>query len=219
MSRGSYGLDDRLQAWLEQTLLREPPILAALREETAQRDDANMQISAEQGQWMGLLAKQLDIRHYLEVGVFTGYSSLSVMLAAPSIARATVLDRDPEVTAIAQRYWRQAMVEERIELHLGDAGETLQRLREQGHPPIDLAFIDADKENYERYYEHCLAMLRPGGLILVDNIFWNGAVADPERDDPDTNALRAFAAARQIDQRVDIAIVPIADGVLMLRKR
>jgi predicted O-methyltransferase YrrM len=169
---------------------------------------------------MAFLVKLIEAKKILEIGVFTGYSSLSMALALPPEGTLIACDRDPEATAIAQRYWQAAGVDSRIQLHLAPALETLQTLLDQGEAAsFDLVFIDADKRNYDRYYELSLQLLRPGGLILIDNVLWGGKVADPHSSDPRTEAIRAFNAKLSQDDRIDLSVLPIADGLTLARKR
>jgi predicted O-methyltransferase YrrM len=220
MTKRSIGLDRDLYEYLLGASLREPALLAELREETASMPQANMQIAPEQGQFMALLARLIGTRRYLEVGTFTGYSALAVMLALPEPAEATCLDVSAEWTAIAQRYWIRAGINDRMHLHLAPAAETLARLIRDGWSgDYDLAFIDADKPGYVDYYESCMTLLRPGGLILVDNTLWDGRVADESAGDEDTNAIRTFNRHVAADERVDLSLLPLADGVTLLRKR
>lgn len=220
MSNRSIGLDQALQDYLLDQSLREHPLLAELRQETARMPEANMQIAPEQGQFMGLLARLIGVRRYLEVGTFTGYSALAVMLALPEQAEATCLDVSEEWTDIAQRYWIRAGVNHRVNLYLAPAEDTLQQLIRDGWSgDYDMAFIDADKPGYTRYYERCLELVRPGGLILVDNTLWDGRVADPGAEDEDTVAIRDFNRRLKDDARVDLSLLPLADGVSLLRRR
>jgi caffeoyl-CoA O-methyltransferase len=209
-------LSEALQDYVLDHWLREPGILRRLREETASHPRAGMQIPPDQGQLMQLLVRLTGARRCLEIGVFTGYSSLSVALALPPDGRIVALDVSEEFTSIARRYWTEAGVADRITLHLGPALETLDHL--QGEP-FDLAFIDADKENYLAYYEKALNLLKPNGLILIDNVLWDGKVADPSADDADTQALKKLNAALHADERIDLALLPIGDGVTVARKR
>ncbi len=220
MSSTTLFLDNNLYRYLLENSLREPPVLTRLREETARDPDAAMQISPEQGQFMHLLVGLMGARRTLEIGVFTGYSALWTALALPADGRMLACDISRAWTAVAQRYWAEAGVADRIELRLQPALNTLnQLLADRQAGTFDFAFIDADKTNYENYYERCLALLRPGGLIAVDNMFWDGSVTDPEADDPDTRAIRALARHVKDDQRVDISLLPIGDGLLLARKK
>lgn len=217
---GKLLLPESIHDYLTSVSLREPPILRRLREETASHPRATMQITPEQGQFMALLAQLMGARTALEVGVFTGYSSLAVALALPADGRIVACDISEEYTAVARRYWREAGVDHMIDLHLRPALETLHELLatpDRGR--FDLAFIDADKTNYEGYYECALELLRPGGLILVDNVLWSGRVADPQEKDADTVALRAFNHKLHADSRVTLSMLPLGDGVTLALKR
>jgi caffeoyl-CoA O-methyltransferase len=194
--------------------------LAELREETSQLPSAGMQVSPEQGQFMRLLAELIGARRALEVGVFTGYSSISVALALPPDGELIACDVSAEYTDIARRYWRRAGVEQRIGLKLGPALATLDELLAKGQAEsFDFAFIDADKENYLAYYERALQLLRRGGLLAVDNVLWGGSVADPANQKPSTQAIRALNERLHGDERVSISLVPIRDGLFLARKR
>lgn len=220
MARRTTHMDNRLYRYLLDHSLREPPILTELREKTAKHPRATMQIAPEQGQLMALLVELTGAKKALEVGVFTGYSALWVALALPPEGRLVALDIDPENTAVAREFWARAGVAERVELRLGDATESLDALLAAGEAgSFDFAFIDADKASYAAYYERVLRLLRPGGLICVDNVLWSGRVADPANDEPDTVALRAFNAALHDDRRVSLSLVPVADGVTLAVKR
>lgn len=220
MSRKTLPLDDRLSDYLLRVGVREPELARALREETASRPESNMQIAPEQGQFLDFLIRALAVRRAIEVGVYTGYSALITALALPADGELIACDINPEWTAIGQRYWRQAGVADRIRLHLRPAQETLQALIDGGESGrFDFAFIDADKEGYPGYFEACLKLLRPGGVIAVDNTLWSGQVADPAIQDADTSALRAFNTARHADPRLDLCLLPVADGLTLLRKR
>ena len=218
MSNRSIGLDARLHAWLLDQLPPEHPELLRLREATARLPEAVMQIAPEQGRFMQWLVKLVAARRILEIGTFTGYSALAMALALPEDGRLVTCDIDADWTAIAKAHWEAAGMADRIELRLGPAIETLRVLEAEVSEPFDLAFIDADKTGYIDYYESCLGLVRPDGLILVDNIFWGGAVADPDDRDSDTEAIRAFCAHVGSDPRVDLSIVPIADGLMLVRK-
>lgn len=213
-------MTEGLYRYLVDHSLREHPVLRELREETARLPKAVMQIGPDQGQFMALLARLTGARRCIEVGVFTGYSSLAVALALPEEGRIVALDVSEEWTAVAQRYWKKAGVEHKIDLRLAPALSTLDTLislQEAGR--FDMAFIDADKGNYLAYYERCLILVRPGGLILVDNTLWSGDVADPSKQEPDTVALRAFNDALHRDERIDLALLPVGDGLTLARKR
>jgi predicted O-methyltransferase YrrM len=213
-------LTEQLYQYLWRSIDREPGLLRQLREETAVLPLARMQIAPDQGQFMALLVKLMGARRVLEVGTFTGYSSLAMALAMPADARIVCCDMSREWTDIARRYWQQAGVADKIELHLQPARQTLDALLGQADAQsFDLAFIDADKENYRVYYERCLQLLRPGGLILVDNVLWAGAVIDDDVQDVDTVAIRAFNAELKNDDRIDLAMVPVGDGLTLAVKR
>ena len=220
MSRQTLTLSDALYDYLLSVSLREPPLLYRLREETAALPHAVMQISPEQGQFMALLAELVGARRVLEVGTFTGYSALVVALALPADGRIITCDVDEEMTAIARRYWAEAGVADKIDLRLGPAVDTLDALlADGGAGTFDYAFVDADKENYEAYYERSLALLRQGGLMVIDNVLWSGAVADPNQKDADTNAIRALNAKLHGDERVSLSLLPVSDGITLARKR
>lgn len=216
----SIGVPDHIYNYLLEHGVREHPTLAALRRETARHPMVMMQISPEQGALMAMLVQLIGARRCIEVGVFTGYSSLAVALALPEDGRILACDVSEEFTRVAQRYWQDANVAHKIDLHLRPARETLESRIAAGEAgQYDFAFIDADKESYEVYYEQCLTLLRSGGLILVDNVLWSGDVADPAASSPSTAALKAFNEARRTDSRVDLVMLPVADGLSLLRKR
>ena len=220
MSNRTISLTESLYEYLLSASLREPDLLRQLREETAAQPDARMQISPEQGQFMGLLARLMGARRCLEIGVFTGYSSLAVALALPDAGRIVACDVSERWTAVARRYWAAAGVAHKVELRLAPALETLAQLRAAGGTgSYDFVFIDADKENYVGYFERALELVRPGGLIVADNTLWSGRVADPENAEPDTVALRHFNEHLHRDERIDLSLVPIGDGLTLARKR
>jgi predicted O-methyltransferase YrrM len=220
MANRSFTLPDTLYRYLLSVSLREDPLLERLRQETARDEMARMQIAPEQGQLMALLVKLIGARKALEIGVYTGYSALCVAGALPADCRLVACDINATWTAVAQRYWKEAGLSERIELRLAPALVTLDALIANGESgSFDFAFIDADKENYQGYYERVLTLLRPGGLIAIDNTLWSGQVADPACQDADTRAIRAFNAALYRDDRVDISLIPVADGLTLARKR
>ena len=220
MSNRTIDLTDSLYDYLLSVSLRETDLQRRLREETAALPMARMQISPEQGQFMALLARLTDARRCIEVGVFTGYSSLAVALALPDDGRIVACDVSEEWTAIARRYWAEAGVAGRIDLRLAPALDTLDALVAAGGAgTYDLAFIDADKTAYLDYYERALLLLRPGGLLMTDNTLWSGRVADPEVGDADTVALRHYNEHLHRDARVDLSLVPIGDGLTLARKR
>jgi predicted O-methyltransferase YrrM len=213
-------MDRRLHAYL---LAHQPPeheVLAALREETETIPDGFMQTTPEQGHLLALLVRLVNARHVLDIGTFTGTSALAMALALPDEGRVVTCDMDEGSTTIAERYWRRAGMAQRIELRIAPAIETLAQLeREGGRDRFDLAFIDADKTGYEAYYECSRRLLRPGGLIVLDNTLRRGRVADPNEVDADTVALRAFNAKIVADERVDRVLLPIATGMTLARRR
>jgi predicted O-methyltransferase YrrM len=198
---------------------RETPAQIRCREETAQMPMGMMQIGADQGAFMALLAKLIAATRYLEIGTFTGYSALSVAQALPANGKVVCCDVSKEFTDRARGYWKEAGVEGKIDLRLGPAVETLDAMIATKEAPFDFAFIDADKPNYDAYYERCLKLVRAGGLIALDNMLWSGAVADAANTDESTVALRALNAKIHADSRVDMALATIGDGVMMARKR
>ena len=219
MSR-QLNLDERLYRYLVEHSVREPQVLRELREETTKLPMAGMQIGPDQGQLMALLVKLMGAKRCLEIGVFTGYSSLSVALALPPDGRIIACDVSEEWTAIARRYWEKAGVAHKIDLRLGQALVTLDALRSRdGEGSFDFAFIDADKGNYLAYYERCLQLLRRGGLIAVDNTLWSGDVANPDNQKSDTVSLRRFNEALHRDERIDLAMLPVGDGLTLALKR
>jgi predicted O-methyltransferase YrrM len=219
MSNRTITLDDLLYRYLLDHSLREHPAQRALREATRSHPDAGMQISPEQGQLMALLVKLIGARRTIEVGVFTGYSALAVALALPPDGRVLACDISDEYTRIGKPFWQQAGVAGKIDLHIAPALETLDaRLAAGEAGQYDFAFIDADKTSYDGYYERCLALLRQGGLVAIDNTLWNGSVAKPSTNDS-TLALQALNDKLIRDERVDLSMVPIGDGLTLARKR
>ena len=220
MSVATIAMTEALYGYLLETTLREPELLARLRRETAALPSGGMQISPEQGQLMGLLIELMGARRALEVGVFTGYSSTVVALALPADGRLVACDVSEEWTQVARRYWREAGVESKVELQLQPAVQTLDALLAAGEGgSFDFAFIDADKTSYDAYYERCLTLLRPGGLIAVDNTLWSGAVADSSDQRESTRAIRALNVKMAADSRVTTSLLPIGDGLHLARKR
>lgn len=219
MSNTNTGMDFKLSQYIASVSLREPTILRQLREETAQLPECNMQIAPEQGQFMGLLAQLTRAEKVLEIGVFTGYSSLAVALSLPTNGRITALDVSDEWTAVARRYWRLAGLEKKVDLHLGPALVSLEKLLQTEAETYDLAFIDADKVNYDAYYESSLRLLKPGGLLMIDNVLWDGKVLDEASTDPNTLALQKLNQKIHGDERVSLSLVPIADGLTLALKR
>jgi caffeoyl-CoA O-methyltransferase len=220
MSCTHLELSGELWDYIRRMSLREPDILRRLREETAPLPMARMQISPEQGQFMGMLIRLLGARATIEVGVFTGYSSLSVALALPEGGKIIACDVSEEWTSIARRYWRDAGVANKIDLRLRPALETLDALLAEGRAgAFDFAFIDADKANYSNYYERCFELIRPGGLIAIDNVLWHGDVVNPAKQDEDTQAIRAFNERVSRDDRVWVSLLPISDGLTLAMKK
>jgi len=220
MTRRTISLDDALHGYLIEVSVREPDVMRRLRDETAGMGEASMQIGPEQGQLMALLVELLGAERTIEVGTFTGYSALAVARALPDHGRLIACDVSEEWTAIGRRYWKEAGQDHKIELRLGPALDTLDQLLTEGCAgDVDFAFIDADKENYAAYYERCLALVRVGGLIAVDNTLWSGKVVDPAETDADTGAIRAFNRRLADDDRVSLSLVPIGDGLTLARKR
>jgi predicted O-methyltransferase YrrM len=219
MSSRTLTLDDTLYDYLLGVGVREHPAQAALRAATRTHRHAGMQISPEQGALMALLVKLIGARRTIEVGVFTGYSALSVALALPDDGRLLACDIDRDYAAIGEPYWAAAGVAHKIDLAIGPALGTLDaRLAAGEAGRYDFAFIDADKRGYDAYYERCLRLVRPGGLIAIDNVLWSGAVARPARDD-DTAALQTLNTKLHGDARIDLAMLPIGDGLTLARKR
>jgi predicted O-methyltransferase YrrM len=220
MSRTTLPLTERLQEYLLANSLREHPALRQLRDETSALPGAGMQIAPEQGQLMALLVELIGARRVLEIGCFTGYSALAMALALPPDGRLITLEVNAEPIEIGRRAWRAAGVAERIEVRLGMALESLDALLEEGAAEtFDLVFIDADKKSYDAYYERALRLVRPGGLILLDNVLWGGAVADPADHERQTLALRTLNAKLHRDERVSLSLLPLGDGLTVARKR
>ena len=221
MSVKTFTMSNELHEYLLSVSVPDlPPILRKLRDETAAHSRGGMQISTEQGQFMRLLVTLIGAKKCLEVGVFTGYSSLIVAQSLPSDGKIIACDVSEEYTNIARRYWEEAGVINKIDLRIGPAGDTLDALLAEGNQAetFDFAFIDADKANYDRYYEAALKLVKPGGLIGIDNTLWSGRIIDPEDNDADTVALRALNQKLAHDQRVLVSLVPIGDGLTLARK-
>lgn len=219
MSRRTIILHDTLYLYLLDHSVHEHPEQRALREVTRSHPHGGLQISPEQGQLMALLVKLIGARHTIEIGTFTGYSALTVALALPADGKLLACDISAEYTAVGQPYWRRAGVADRIELVIAPALKTLDARIAAGEAgSYDFAFIDADKSGYDGYYERCMRLVRKGGLIAFDNTLWGGAVAEPARDD-DTRALQALNDRLYADERIDMAMVPIGDGLTLARKR
>jgi len=219
MTNRTLNIDDHLYQYILDVSLREHPVLAELREVTRSQPRAGMQISPEQGQFMALLIKLIGARQTLEIGVFTGYSALATALALPPDGHIVACDINAEFTDIGRRHWEKAGVADKIDLRLAPATETLDGLIAEGRSgTFDFAFIDADKTSYDAYYERCLQLLRVGGLIAIDNVLWDGDVAHPAQD-ADTAALQALNIKLHTDERVDLSLLTIADGLTLARKR
>lgn len=219
MPNRTLNLDDSLYAYVLAHSLREHPAQAALREATKSHPHAGMQIGPEQGQFMALLVRLIGARRTIEIGVFTGYSALSVALALPGDGYVLACDVSDEYTRIGRPYWQQAGVAHKIDLRLAPARDTLDARLANGEAcTFDFAFIDADKTSYDDYYERCLRLTRAGGLIAIDNVLWSGSVAKPATS-ADTAALQALNDKLHRDERIDLALLPIGDGLTLARKR
>lgn len=221
MSAGrSFFIPDAVQQYIDRTTLREPAIMRELREETASMPHAGMQTGADQVQFLQLLVRLIGARRCIEVGVFTGYSSLGVALALPDDGQIVACDVSEEYTAVARRYWERAGVAAKIDLYLAPAAQTLDdRIRDGEEERFDFAYIDADKTGYDAYYERCLRLLRRNGVIAIDNVLWSGEVVNADSPDPDTAALRALNEKIGRDERVDATLLPIGDGLMIVRKK
>ena len=219
MSR-SFLVPDALGDYIEATWLREPEVLRELREETAKMENASMQIGPDQGQFMAFLVRAIGAKRCLEVGVFTGYSSTVVALALPEDGKIVACDLSEEFTAKARECWSRAGVSDKIELRLGPGLETLDNLVAEGQAgSFDFVFIDADKPNYMGYYEAALNLVRKGGVIAIDNVLWSGKVADKEQLDESTTAIRQLNEHLHHDERIDLALIPIGDGLTLALKK
>lgn len=220
MATKTLNVTDQLYQYIQSVSVREPEIFAELRRETAKLPMGHMQISPEQGQFMALLVELIEAKKTLEIGVFTGYSAMAVANVLPEGGHVVACDISKEWTDIAQQYWTKAGVREKIDLRLGPALETLNQLLENGEAEsFDFAFIDADKKSYDAYYERILQLLRPGGLMLLDNVLQEGRVADASVNDDITEAIRQLNKKIFADQRVSISLVPMSDGITLVRKR
>jgi len=216
MSNRTLNLTDDLIAYVRRHGVREHPVLAKLREDTATMPMAQMQIAPEQGAFMALLVQLTGATRILEIGTFTGYSSTAMALAMPPDGQITCLDASEEWTDRAREAWRDAGVADRVDLRLGPAADSLRALDDD---TFDLAFIDADKTGYDAYYEGCLRVVRPGGLILIDNVLQGGRVVDEGADDENVAAIRSLNEKIAVDERVDMTLMPVADGLTMARVR
>ncbi|HSK94099.1 MAG TPA: class I SAM-dependent methyltransferase [Candidatus Angelobacter sp.] len=214
MTERTIELTDELLAYVRDVGVREHPVLARLRAETQRMPEAQMQIGPEQGAFMALLVRLLGARRILEIGTFTGYSSTAMALALPADGRIVCLDVSTEWTDVARRAWADTGVADRVDLRIGPAAESLQDLEDDA---FDLAFIDADKTSYDAYYEGCLRVVRPGGLILLDNVLQHGRVVAP--DDDNARAIHALNQKIAADDRVDHVLLPLADGLTLARRR
>ena len=221
MSDRTIALDDRLYEYVQKTWLREPPVLSRLREETTKIGDAaSMQISPEQGQLMATLIELMGARRVIEVGTFTGYSAIAMALALPPDGKLITCETNPMFATMAGEFFEEAGVAGKIDLRLGPAMETLEALQAGGSAnTFDAAFLDADKENYRAYYERLLRLIRPGGLLMIDNVLWDGLVADPSAQHPSTIEIRALNEKLRDDERVSLALTVIGDGLTLARKR
>jgi len=219
MSSAHIEMTAALSDYLREVSLRDHPLLARLRAETAALPRARMQITPEQGQFMQLLLRILGARRTIEIGVFTGYSALCTALALPADGQLIACDVSEEWTAIGRRYWLEAGVAAKVDLRLGPAVATLDGLLDAGQAgQFDFAFIDADKDNYDAYYERCLQLVRPGGIIAVDNVLWPGAVIDSLKQDPDTVAMRGLNRKLHADLRIELSMLPMGDGLTVARR-
>jgi caffeoyl-CoA O-methyltransferase len=221
MATSSIGLSKPLNQYLQEVSIRETNVQKRLRQETYTMSARECQMAPEQAQFMALMVKLLGAKRALEIGVFTGYSALAVALALPADGKLIACDVSADWTSIAQRYWQEAGVAGKIDLRLAPALNTLGELvaDPDQHGAFDFAFIDADKNNNENYYELCLQLVRPGGLIMIDNVLWAGELLDPDRQDKSTNLIRKLNKKLHADDRVDISVVPIGDGMTLARKR
>lgn len=212
---------DQLMDYLHTVGIREHPVMKKCREDTAQRSNAIMQIAPEQGAFLFLLTRILGTKNALEFGVFTGYSSLAVTLAMPDDGRLIAFDKDEETVSTAKQYWADAGVTDKIDLRIGAALDHMNALidAEAGQTRFDFAFIDADKRNYDNYYEGALKLLRPGGVIAIDNVLWAGRIADPAETDATTQSLRDLNEKISKDDRVDICLATMGDGLFLCRKK
>ncbi len=220
MANQTLGLDSNLYQYFQQVSVREAEVLEQLRKETEKHPMARMQIAPEQGQFMALLVQLMGAKKTLDIGVFTGYSALVVALALPTDGQVIACDIDEETTKIAQQFWEKAAVNHKIELRLAPALETLDQLiAEEQSNSFDFAFIDADKSNYDNYYEKALWLIKPGGLIAIDNVLWGGKVADPNIQDNRSQKIRVFNEKLHKDPRISLSLVPIADGLTLALKK
>ena len=220
MSNQSIGLSDELHEYLLSVSLRETEVMQRLRAETAEHPKSEMQVAPEQGQFLQFLVRLIGVRRTLEIGAFTGYSALAVAQELPSTGTLVACDVSEAYTEVARRYWEEAGVADRIDLRIAPAEKTLSALIDDGQEgTFDFSFIDADKETYDTYYEQSLRLLRPGGVIALDNMFRGGRVADPETEDESVRAIQRINEKLHGDERVDLSMLPLADGMTLAMKR
>ncbi len=220
MANRTLGLDEELYQYLLDHGLREPEVLMRLRTATEKEEMAEMRSAPEQGQFMALLLRLMGAGRAIEIGTYTGYATLWMALALPPDGEIITCDVSERWTSVARRFWREAGVDEKVRLYLAPALETLDGLLAKGEAGrFDFAFIDADKANYENYFERCLKLIRPGGLIVVDNVLWGGSVTDPAKTDEATEAIRSFNKRLKNDTRIELSMLPVADGLTLARKR
>ena len=219
MSSRSHGFSEAFHAYMLEHMVAVPPAIEALAAAAEELPERNMRMAAEQGRFMAFLIELTGARRVIEVGTFVGYGTLWMAMAIPADGRIVALDIEERFPAIGQPFWRQAGVADRIDLRIAPALQSLESLRRDGgEGQFDMAFVDADKGNYVAYYEHCLALVRKGGLVLIDNVFWGGDVADPKDQAKATKAIRAITAKVLADPRVSAATIPIGDGLTLARK-
>jgi len=220
MSSRSFAVDPKIEDYVDSVNPKEPEILSRLRAETGSNPQAQMQIGANQGLFLAMLAKLIGAKRYLELGVFTGYSSLAMALAMPEDGRIVGLDVSEEFTSVARRYWKEAGVDHKIDLRLAPAVDSLNALVAEGQAgKFDMAFIDADKVNLPTYFERCLELVRKNGLILIDNVLWSGRILTDNPEDPVNVALRDFNPTLQSRNDIDVMMLPLFDGLTMIRKK
>lgn len=220
MANKTMGISDELAAYVVKVGTREPDVLARLREETAAIPQHGMQIAAEEGAFLAMLVELTGARWCIEIGTFTGYSSTAVALALPEDGRLVCCDVSEEWTSLARKYWDEAGVADKIDLRVAPAAETLDRLLADGEEAAyDFAFVDADKAGYDGYYERLLRLVRPGGLIALDNTLWGGEVLDEDTEDEDTRAIQELNTKLAGDERITLCLLPVADGVTLARRR
>jgi O-methyltransferase len=220
MANRTMGISEELATYVVDVGVREPEVLTRLREETAAIPQHGMQIAPEQGAFLAMLVELVGARRCIEVGTFTGYSSLAVALALPDDGSLVCCDVSEEWTSVARRYWEDAGVASKVDLRIGPASGTLEQLlADGGEAGYDLAFVDADKSGYDGYYEQLLRLVRPGGLIVLDNTLWSGRVLDTDPEDDDTRAIQALNTKLSTDDRVTLCLLPLADGVTLARRR